>query len=656
MKDYSQIRRTQSPPRLPLKGSLDLTYRCNNNCRHCWVRTGNIDSEKEKELDFDQIRGIADQARKMGCRSWTISGGEPMLRPDFEEVFDFLTRDAAYSLNTNGVLITPAVARLMKRPGAKMIAFYGATEAVHDHITRTPGSFQAMLEGVARLREAGAAFTVQIVPMRDNFHELAEMKALGASLSPYVRIGASWLFMSADRNSRKNAEIIKQRLDAKAFIDVEEPDPFPGFRGAPEDEAGECGAGDPDDLRISRCYINTNQFHIDPYGKMSFCAFIKDPSARYDLLQGTFEEGWDQFIPGLAEKFATNEEYCKNCGFCELRKDCKWCPAFAWLEHGSYTAPIRYLCDIAREVREYRREREHTHCRHYEIGGVTIRVESGLPITDNTFDPRFETFRVDGPGEDTVVIRHYFELPDITGKDLGELKYQHTPWEVYQKNGSWIYKGITTKPEEGHIQRLAVFNRDYSRGRIYNNDIRKQIYEKGNAHSLTLFSTDQIILAPILANRNACIIHSGGVVADEKGFLFVGHSDAGKSTTVSMMKQKNAEILCDDRIITRRWPDGFRIHGTWSHGDVPDVSSNSAPLKALLFLEQSSENRLYPVTERKEIVKRLTTCLVRAHETPEWWDKSFSILTRIADEIPAFRLCFDKSGKAADLILDTFID
>src|SRR5271157_4199957 len=131
---------TDRLPQMPEKGSFDLTYRCNNNCRHCWLRLPVNAPEQRQELSFDEIRRIVDEARAMGCREWSISGGEPMLRPDFPELFDYLTRKArSYTLNTNGTLITPEIARLLTRKGAKMVALYGATTEVHDNITRTSG-------------------------------------------------------------------------------------------------------------------------------------------------------------------------------------------------------------------------------------------------------------------------------------------------------------------------------------------------------------------------------------------------------------------------------------------------------------------------------------------------------------------------------------
>ena len=101
--EYLEELKINNLPRLPLEGSLDFTYRCNNNCRHCWLRIPADSSERDQELSLEEIRSLVDEARKMGCRKWSISGGEPMLRPDFLELFDCITSHSnSYSINTNG--------------------------------------------------------------------------------------------------------------------------------------------------------------------------------------------------------------------------------------------------------------------------------------------------------------------------------------------------------------------------------------------------------------------------------------------------------------------------------------------------------------------------------------------------------------------------
>ena len=133
--------------------------------------------------------------------------------------------------------------------------------------------------------------------------------------------------------------------------------------------------------------------------------------------------------------------------------------------------------------------------------------------------------------------------------------------------------------------------------------------------------------------------------------LFVGHSEAGKSTTVKFL-QDRAQILCDDRNIVRREAGGFRVYGTWSHGEVPLVSAASAPLRAVLFLKQSSNNRLVPVNDRREALKRLLACVIRPMETTGWWQKTLSVIEALAREVPSYIMEFDKSGRIVDKLLE----
>jgi hypothetical protein len=294
-----------------------------------------------------------------------------------------------------------------------------------------------------------------------------------------------------------------------------------------------------------------------------------------------------------------------------------------------------------------------SHCRYYECGGITIQVASDLSITDSTFHPKFKLFEVQGPGKDTICIRHHFSLPDIDDRDLGEEIYRKPPWAIYKKETSWIYLGISPIAGNKHLHRVVIFNHDHTRARIYNNG--KEAFLKGNLHSLTLFPTDQILLARVLADREGCYLHSSGVVLDDKGLLFAGHSDAGKSTIAIMLKDQ-AEILCDDRMIVRRWPEGFRIHGTWSHGDVPEISANSAPLKSILFLEQASENRLIPLHDKKEVIGKLLACLIKPFVTPDWWNKMLTLVEKIAQEAPCYILQFDKSGRVLDMLEEKLLN
>ena len=634
--------------RLPLEGHLDLTYRCDNNCRHCWSRIPAGDSAAQtRELSLDEIKSVVDQSRAMGTRRWSISGGEPMLRPDFREIFDYLTgRAVSYTLSTNGTLITPEIARLLKRKGTKMVALYGATPGTYDHVTRHLGGFELAMRGFRYLKEAGAEFIVQLIPMRDNWPEWPKMIELAQSLAKQCRVGSPWLYLSACRDSERNAEIARQRLDTKDVMDLDKPDPSGGEAPAHEYEHGKGGDG-----LFARCIAARRDFHVDPYGGMTFCSFVKDPALRYDLRRGSFREAWDVFIPSLAEKARGDAEYERHCASCERRADCRWCPVFGWLEHGRFTAPVEYLCEVAEENKRFYDDWRAHHRRYFEIAGITLQVDSDLPVDDRTFHPKFEAFRVDGPGPDTVTIRHHFSLPDLEARDLGTELYRKPPWAIYRQNGAYIYLGISPQTDDSSLHRVATFNAGHTKARIYSHG--EETWRKGDLHSLTMFPSDQILIARLLADRQGCCLHSAGAILHGTGLLFVGHSETGKSTITRLLmatKGKDVEILCDDRNIIRRRDEGWRIFGTWSHGDVPFVSSASAPLGAILFLEKAEENTLTPLSDRRETVRRLLACLIKSFITADWWDKTLDLVERMALEIPAYAMRFDKSEEIVETL------
>jgi len=111
------------------------------------------------------------------------------------------------------------------------------------------------------------------------------------------------------------------------------------------------------------------------------------------------------------------------------------------------------------------------------------------------------------------------------------------------------------------------------------------------------------------------------------------------------------EVLCDDRNIVRREPGGgFRVYGTWSHGEVPIVSSANAPLAGILFLRQSKENRIDPLLDRAAVRRELMGTIIKPFVTADWWMKSLDTIECIANKVPCYEMRFDKSGAIVPVI------
>jgi hypothetical protein len=327
---------------------------------------------------------------------------------------------------------------------------------------------------------------------------------------------------------------------------------------------------------------------------------------------------------------------------------------------------VDYLCDVARENRRFEEDWEKRHRRYYECAGVTFRMEFDLPITDASFHPTLNLFQIDKPEEATISIRHYSGFPNLEGQDPGEEVYRMGDWRVHKKGRSWVYLRTVSEEDKARsrrgisnagqsvefggerVERLATFNHDHTRARVFGD-----LDSPGRLHS---FRSDYgfltlAALGQVLAERGGCFIHSSGAIMDGHGLLFMGYSEAGKSTIRAMLKDKTGvEILGDDRNVIGRGSDGYRVHGVWSSIDLEDVSAASAPLRAILWLEQAPENRLVPLDDRMDVVQKLLACLVKPLATAQWWEKSLAVVQDIARETPCYNLRFDLSGGAVEVL------
>ena len=121
--------------RIPINGSLELTFRCNLRCVHCYAAHGHQGIPGKQELTFAEICGILDQIVDEGCLWLLLTGGEPLLRPDFLDIYTYAKRKGLLvTLFTNGTLITPRIADYLAdwRPLKVEITLYGRTQETYE--------------------------------------------------------------------------------------------------------------------------------------------------------------------------------------------------------------------------------------------------------------------------------------------------------------------------------------------------------------------------------------------------------------------------------------------------------------------------------------------------------------------------------------------
>jgi len=324
--------------RIPVHGSMELTFRCNLRCVHCYCNLPALDREAMKrELSLGEVVDILDQLAEEGCLWLLFTGGEPLIRKDFTDILASAKKKGfLITLFTNGTLVTQEKADCLAEwsPLAIEISIYGASSETHDRITGVHGSYRDTLRGIELLLARGLPLELKTMVMTLNKHELLEMKALAEGLGLKFRFDPVI-------NPRLDGSRVpcKLRLSPEEVLDLDLSDEerTREWRLFCEEFIGEQEGG-----RLFSCGAGVSTFHIDPYGELAPCEVSR--FRTYSLRQGSFREGWREFIPGLLEQRAGKDYPCSGCELLDL---CGQCPGMAWLEHREIQTPVEYLCRIA---------------------------------------------------------------------------------------------------------------------------------------------------------------------------------------------------------------------------------------------------------------------------------------------------------------------
>ncbi|MCI0478636.1 MAG: radical SAM protein, partial [Anaerolineales bacterium] len=161
--------------RVPLSFDLEITARCNNDCRHCYINLPANDAHaRAQELTVAEISHIADQAVKLGAMWCLITGGEPLLRSDFAEIYRALKRQGLLvSVFTNATTIRDEHLALWKKypPRDIEVTVYGVTRGTYERVTRKPGSFDAFKRGLDALFDSGVHVRLKAMALQSNLDE-----------------------------------------------------------------------------------------------------------------------------------------------------------------------------------------------------------------------------------------------------------------------------------------------------------------------------------------------------------------------------------------------------------------------------------------------------------------------------------------------------
>ena len=331
---------------------LELTARCNNDCRHCYINLPPGDrAARAAELPLDRIMDLADEALALGAVWCLLTGGEPLLREDFPDIYVGLKKKGLLvSVFTNAALVTEDHVRLFLRYPPKNIevSVYGVTRATYERVTRRPGSFDAFSRGLALLLDNGLRVRLKAMALRSNVRELPAIADFcRVRTKDYFRFDP-FLHLRYDGDPARNAEIAAERLSPDEIVALERSDPerFRALKDQgcdlllPEEHGPGCG-------HLIKCGAGTDSLVVGPDGRVRLCYSLCHPDCVYDLRAGSLAEAFHDFVPRVRDLRSESPEYAAKCGACPLVNLCLWCPAHAHLERGALDAPVDYFCEVA---------------------------------------------------------------------------------------------------------------------------------------------------------------------------------------------------------------------------------------------------------------------------------------------------------------------
>jgi len=338
--------------RIPFSFDLELTARCNHDCRHCYINLPASDKAAQKtELTCDEIGRIADQAITMGSLWCLLTGGEPLLRADFSEIYLMLKKKGLLvSLFTNACLVTEEHVRLLKAypPRDIEVTVYGVTRETYENITRRPGSFAAFRRGLDLLLNNDFKVRLKAMAMRSNLHQLPAIAAFcRRHTMDYFRFDPL-LHLRYDGDSGRNQEIRRERLSPDEIVALEQADAErSGFLEKNCDHYIFPGHDHKDCRHLFYCGAGNAGFTVSPEGHFRLCSSLWHPDCVYDLKKDTLAEAWNDFVPRVRDRSSANPEFLEKCRSCPIINLCLWCPAHAYLESGRLDAWCDYFCQVA---------------------------------------------------------------------------------------------------------------------------------------------------------------------------------------------------------------------------------------------------------------------------------------------------------------------
>lgn len=346
----------EMPRRDPLNGTFELTVRCNLKCKMCLFR--HDDSENAeimvKEKNAEEWIDMARQVAEAGTIKLLITGGEPMLRPDFCEIYEEIYKMGfIITLYTNATLVTPKIMDVLKKyPPHKIgVTLYGACEETYKKVCGV-SAYEKTISGIQELSKLPSMLEIRSTLIKDNIMDLDSMyKIVEDKFGKDVPFCTSRIVLKPVRGGTCDVESC--RLTPKDNVELlfkKTKEVIKDFGLASDDDSIKFKFEDKESSSfrptIYGCDAGMSSYTITWDGKLIGCQMLDD--TWVSPFKDGFNKSWQLFPTKVVYK-ELNEK-CKNC---KDKMLCSTCVATRMAETGDISGCPKYICEDVKEMKKY---------------------------------------------------------------------------------------------------------------------------------------------------------------------------------------------------------------------------------------------------------------------------------------------------------------
>lgn len=323
---------------VPLSGNFELTQNCNFSCPMCYVH----ENEKKQELSTKTWLSFAEEAKKAGMLFLLLTGGEPFLRADFEELYtSFSKMGFLISINTNGSLAESYLPLLKKYPPFRInVSLYAAQNEAYKSFCKVD-KFENVISTIETLQKNKISVRLNSVFTKKNVAQAAEIVRFAKEHNLHLK-STSYTYpqirvCSPSKNNVKLSALEAARCESETDILKLGEEAY--CKKAQILIAEETDTQNAEEYRRVRCRAGRSSFWLTWDGKMHPCAML--PTPETEPLKIGFENAWKELLKKV-EKIRLPAE----CSVCKRRKTCPVCAAMCFCETGRFEKKPEYFCSF----------------------------------------------------------------------------------------------------------------------------------------------------------------------------------------------------------------------------------------------------------------------------------------------------------------------